>query len=136
MADRAWLPALLVGLTLGRHHFVDFAALAFDNVQHARRALFYVAGGVVSAGLYGLVWLLTPWKPAHTRIAVALVCAWGILEESQVAICRVGLGLNQPAPTVHQWRGLCDQLSGVPISTMSLVIPVVIVYWISGRKTW
>lgn len=132
--DRAWLPALLVGLTLGRHHVVDFAALAFDNAQHARRALFYAAGGVVSASLYGLVWLLTPWRPAQARVGVALVCAWGILEESQVTICRIGLGLNQPAPPIHQWRGLCDQLSGVPISTMSLVLPVVIVYWLAGRK--
>lgn len=132
--DRTWIPAVLVGLTIGRHHAVDVLALAFDNVMHARRALFYAAGGIVSASLYGLVWLLTPWRPAHTRIAVSLVCAWGILEESQVTICRVGLGLGQPAPPVDMWRGLCDQLSGTPVSTMTLVLPVVIVYALATMR--
>jgi len=133
MIDRSWLPWLLIVLTLGRHHAVDVAALAFDNVAHARRALFYAAGGVVSASLYGIVWLLTPWRPTHRRIAVALVCAWGILEESQVTICRIGLGLSRPAPTLDPWRGLCDQLSGTPVSTMTLVLPVVIVYVLATK---
>lgn len=133
MTDRAWLYWLLFGLTLGRHYVIDVAALAFDGTQYARKALFYASGGAVAASLYGLVWLLTPWRPAHTRIAVALVCLWGILEESQLTICRIGRGINQPVAVDH-WRGLCDQLSGVPISTMSLVLPVVIVYWLANKQ--
>jgi len=132
--QREWLPWLLFGLTLGRHHGVDVVATLFDEPLFARRALFYAAGGIVGAALYALVWLLTPWRPAETRIAVALVCCWGIMEESQTAICRIGLGLGQPAPDGAMWRGLCDQLAGVPVSTMTLVLPVLIAYGLAQRR--
>jgi hypothetical protein len=132
--SRQWLPFVLFGLTLGRHNVVDFLALLFDNAQFARRALFYAAAGIVGASLYSIVWLLTPWRPAETRIAVALVCCWGILEEAQTTVCRIGLGLSRPAPELDPWRGICDQLSGLPISTMTLAIPVCIVYWLAHNK--
>lgn len=130
---RAWLPFALFGLTLGRHQLVDVVAQLFDNQGFARRALFYAAGAIVAGALYGLVWLLTPWHPAGVRVAVALVCCWGILEEGQTAVCRIGLGLGRPAPDVDPWRGLCDTLSGIPISTMTLAVPVCIVYWLANN---
>lgn len=131
---RAWLPWVLLGVTLGRHQLVDVVAMAFENRMFARRALFYVAGSIGLMVLYALVWVLVPWRPSSVRIAVALVCCWGMLEEGQTAVCRIGLGLNQPAPEVSMWRGICDHLSGLPISTMTLAIPVCIVYWLANNK--
>lgn len=125
-----WLPWALFGLTTGRHNVADLLARLFPDPAFARKSLFYAAAGIVGVGLYSIVWLLTPWRPAQTRVAVALVCSWGILEEAQTTVCRVGLGLGHPAPELDPWRGICDQLSGIPIGTMTLAIPVCIIYWL------
>lgn len=135
MNERApsWIPALLFGLTFGRHHCVDWLAQFFADPACARRALFYVAGGIVACALYALIIRLTPWRPHSVRIGVALVCWWGMLEEAQTVICRVGLGLGAPAPIDHPWRNVCDQLAGIPISTITLAIPACIICWLANN---
>lgn len=133
---KAWFAAALFALTLGRHYGVDLLASMYADPLAVRRALFYVMGSVVATALYATVWLLTPWRPAETRIAVALVCWWGILEEGQCVVCRIAAGIDQPVRP-EMWRGICDQLSGVPISTMTLALPVFIAYGIAtnfGRR--
>lgn len=119
---------------LGRYSAVDWIARLSPDPAFSRKALFYVAGGIVGACMFALVWMLTPWRPVERRIAVALVCCWGMLEESQTAICRIGLGLSTPAPPLDHWRGICDHLSGLPISTMTLAIPVCIAYWLANNR--
>lgn len=126
-------PAILFYLTLSRNNLVDIAAQWFDNPLVARRALFYIAGSVLLCWLYAMVWLNTPWRPAGRRIAIALVCCWGILEEGQCAVCRIATGIDQPAKA-EMWRGICDQLSSIPASTITLAIPVVIAYWLANKR--
>lgn len=129
---------MLYGLTLYRHHIGDLLARFFDDTIVARKALFYCAAGVVGSVLYAIIWKLTPWKPAEIRVAVALVCSWGMLEESETTICRVSLGLGHPPPALPMGTGLCDALTNIPITTMQLVLPTVIVYYLTNVwvATW
>lgn len=125
-----WLAPLLVVLTAGRHQFVDLLAATYDDPDRARRALFYAAGGVVSAALYAVVWHLCPRRPVVMSLAVGMACLWGILEETQVAVCRFAAGIDKPV-TVPMWRGICDSLTGAPLSTVVLALPVCIAYLIA-----
>ena len=127
-----WLPMILLALTAARHQLVDVLAQLCPDPQFARRALFYAFGGIVAAGLYAVVWALLPRRPWAP--AAALACLWGILEESQVAVCRFAAGISRPV-SAPMWRGICDSMAGVPMSTVTLAIPVFVAYWWANQGT-
>lgn len=127
-----WLPWLVVVMVLSRHQLVDVAAAAFDDTDRARRALFYALGGLDLAIAYALVWFLAPVKSAALRIGTALACLWGIVEEAQVFVCRIAAGIDRPVQA-PMWRGICDSAS-FPMSTLTLMLPVGIVYWLTTRE--
>lgn len=119
--------------TLGRHYLPDVVAwFAYSNSLRASKALFYVAGGLVGVLLYGTIWHLLPPQPKVLHDSIAMVCAWGMLEEGMVAGCRVAQGIERQ-PVSQLWRGLCDASTGLPVSTITLVIPVLIVLWWLGK---
>ena len=132
MRDREpqqWLYWLLFALILFRHYVGDVLAymLTVDKIIF-RKAWFTFASGVAGIAQFMVAWKLTPWKPVQARIAVALVCCWGILEEGEVAVARLYVGLGNPTPVVPMGKGLLDVLTGLPMATMQLAIPCVIIY--------
>jgi hypothetical protein len=132
------LPYLLLTLVTVRHYGADFLALLYEHPEAARRALFYVLGGIEGAVLFAVVWSLCPRRPQWLRLSVAMTCAWGFLEESQVAVCRLARGIEQPA-SAPMWQGICDSFTGWPVTigTLLLVLVVAIMWrpeWTSRRK--
>lgn len=124
-----WLVWLLLMLTLGRHYGPDVLSHGYADPDRARRALFYVAGGFQGAALYVLLAFYLPRAPRWLWAAAVAVCAWGALEELQLAACRLAAGIEQ---RVHapMWRGLCDVSTGLPLSTLALMAPVFIALWL------
>lgn len=132
MIRYGWLPFALLGLTLLRHQLVDVIAETYEHPDIARRGLFYIASGLNLLALYAVVWRLMPTSQKWLHTAVGLVCAYGMLEESEVVICRMAKGLDTAA-IAPMWGGLCDQISGLPMSTVTLAIPVYIAYLLATQ---
>jgi hypothetical protein len=116
----------------GRHQLVDVIAQAFSDEDRARRALFYAMGGLDLALAYGLIWFLLPKAPAVIRLGAAAACAWGIVLEAEVFACRIAAGIDKPV-AAPMWRGICDGLTGLPLSTITLAIPALIAYWLATK---
>ncbi len=111
-ADAVRLPALLlvaVGLT---HYGYEFMADAMPGATPA--AVFYVLLGIEGTLLFtiGIAWA---WS--RGLLVIALICAWGAIEEAQTAVCRIGIGLAQQAQ-VDRFSGLC----GWPAYAVGVVI--------------
>lgn len=133
MKRASWLFWTVLGASLGRHCVVDVLAMFYADPERARRALFYVAGGLQAALLYALIWALMPRAPRVIYVSTALACAWGILEELQVAGCRLAAGIEARV-SAPMWRGLCDAATDLPISTITLAVPLVLVLWLYGTR--
>lgn len=118
------LPLLLLVVVVVRHYGADVLAQFYGDTDFARRALFYALGGIQGVVLYAVVWALTPFKPTYVRIGVSILCAWGMLEEAQVAVCRFAWGIERKTE-VSMWQGLCDSLSGWPVTMGTLLVVLV-----------
>lgn len=95
---------LLVGLTHGAYdHLAQFTG-------SKPWAVFYVLRGIEGAALFAIVSVLS-----RSRL-VAVVCAIGMVEESQTAICRVTKDMAHPA-FAPLYEGLC----GSPFYTIGLM---------------
>lgn len=131
---KPWAVWLLAATVFGRHYGVDWVALGYADPERARRVLFYIAGGLQGAVLFALLWWLLPrgW-PRVARAGGAVVCAWGAVEEGQVAWCRLALGV-EAAPAAPMWRGLCDVATGFPVSTLTLAAPLaLLLLWMTNK---
>lgn len=94
------LAVVLLVLVAGTHYGHAPLAALFDDPDAASRALFYAFRGVEGTALFALVGLLS------RHPAVWAVCLWGVFEESQTAICRIGAGIGSDAG-VDLFAGLC-----------------------------
>jgi hypothetical protein len=119
------LPFLLLITVAVRHAGADFLAQLYPDPLLARKAIFYVLGGMQGVLLYAVVWSLTPFKPHHVRIGVSLACTWGILEEFEVAACRIAHGIGSTA-SAPMWQGLCDSITGWPVTIITLVLVLIV----------
>ena len=117
------LASLLLLIVVVTHYGYEPIAGMYADPGHAARAIFYFLRGVEGTLLYCIIWAMTPWKPAHARLAVSVVCAWGALESAQTAICRAAIGFGSAAET-KPYAGLCDVVTGWPIymGTMFVVL--------------
>ena len=128
----SWLPWLLLVTISGRHQLVDVIAAQFADADQARRALFYAAGGLNLVVTYGLIWLLLPKASSVVRFGTAAACAWGMVLEMEVFACRIAAGIDRPV-SAPMWRGICDSLTGLPLSTITLAIPALLAYWLATK---
>lgn len=111
------LAALLLLLVAGCHYLYDPISALYPNPERAAKNLFYCFRGIEGAALFGVIAVL-----AKNRL-VMVICAWGMFEESQTAICSVtrGLGVKQ---NYAVFEGLC----GPGLYSIGLVIAAVIAY--------
>lgn len=115
------LASLLLALVVMTHYAPAILGSLYADAGAATRAWFYVLRGIEGAALFGLVWALAPRKPAHVRYGIALACAWGMLEESQTAVCRLAVGIERRV-TVPIFGGLCDVATGWPVVVITLLL--------------
>lgn len=119
------LASLLLVMVVGTHFTYELFAEHYENPQSAARAIFYVLRGIEGTLLYCIVWALTPFRPLRVRLPVSLICAWGALEESQTAVCRVAAGIDNH-PDTQRYHGLCDLVTGLPIYMLTLLIVLLV----------
>lgn len=110
--------ALLLVLVALTHYGVGWAAQLYPDPAAAERALFYAAQGLKGCALWVVVASLAP-RTARSAPIYA-VCAWGFVEDFEVAACRLAIGI-QNTPVLGEWRGLCDVVSGRSVYVAGLV---------------
>ena len=94
------LAAFLLLLVAGCHYGYDVLALNYADPVQAGKAWFYILRGIEGAALFGIIAALD----RHPLVFV--VCLFGMVEESQTAICRVARPIAE-APAVEAFTGLC-----------------------------
>lgn len=107
------LAALLLLTVAITHYGVDPLCALVPEWAHAAKALFYVFRGAEGAILFAVIGVLRPilWP----------VCAWGLVEEGETAVCRFAAGpLNVPPPAAP-WIGLCGEAVHLPIYMLGIV---------------
>ena len=119
--------ASLLFVSVGLTHFApDWIASLYGNAEQATKAWFYILRGLEGVVLFAVVGCLT------RSISVAVVCLWGLLEEAQTAVCRLGKPIAESPP--HElFTGLCGQPAYVSGLIAALVIGTAIGYEISRR---
>lgn len=127
------LASLLLVLVVVTHYAYEPMAGFYAEPRHAAQAIFYTLRGIEGTILYGIVWALTPYRPLHIRLAVSTVCAWGMLEEAQTAICMANIGFIKGVKT-QAYEGLCDMVTGVPIYMGTLLL-VLLIFALKYTKT-
>ena len=89
---------LLIVVALTHYGYQPIASLWPGDVAGA---VFYILRGLEGAVLFGLL-ILRPVKSWQ----LAIVAAWGFVEEAQTAVCRIGMGVMY-TPNVEPYQGLC-----------------------------
>jgi hypothetical protein len=96
------LAMLLLALVAGCHYLYDPLSLLYEKQAAAAPAIFYILRGIEGAALFAIIATL------RKSPMVLAVCAWGMYEESQTAICRLSRGIaNQPAYGIFE--GICGR---------------------------
>lgn len=124
------LAAGLLALVALVHYGLEPLSLLWSEPERVHRALFYIGQGAKGCALFITIALLAPRR--LSSMPLYAVCAWGLLEDSQVAVCRLALGVeNTPAPV--QWAGLCSELTSLPLYVVGLLVGLicacVVEYW-------
>jgi hypothetical protein len=130
------LAFLLFVLVIGTHYTYDLIAAYYTDPAYAAKALFYILRGFEGAILYLVVWSLSliVWARTNMRstgafcVPVSGACAWGALEEFQTAACRISIGV-EVHPITYPFKGLCDQVTGVPVYMVTLLVVVLVFVW-------
>ena len=94
------LAVFLLLLVAATHYGYDVLAMSYADPVQAGKAWFYILRGVEGAALFGIVAAMAK------RPAVFIVCLFGMVEESQTAICRASLPIAEQ-PAVAAFSGLC-----------------------------
>jgi len=113
------LAALLLLAIAVTHYGVDPLCAVVPGMEHGAKGLFYVFRGVEGTVLFAIIWLLRP--------ALWPVCIWGMLEESETAVCRLAAGPLGTAPPAVPWSGLCGELTHVPVYMLGIVYAALLV---------
>lgn len=126
----------IAALLLFARHYAGDIFLAAD--LRARQWLEYVMSGVTIVAalalVAGLAWLSPARKPG--RYALLWVCLFGIVEESQVAVCGAVSYLQSVDPEPAAWVGLCGSLlNDSPIGGLTFAsLIVAVVAWIERNR--
>jgi len=117
------LAALLLCLVALVHYGLGFLAQMWPDAAQAHRALFYIGQGAKGA----ILWVVVAWLAPRGRRwwAVASVCAWGFVEDTQVAACRLARGIENVPTHKATLLGLCDELTGFPFVFVGVVLCMV-----------
>jgi hypothetical protein len=107
------LASLLLLAVAVTHYGVDPLCALVPGLAHAAKGLFYVFRGIEGAILFGIIGVIRPilWP----------VCAWGLVEEGETAVCRFAAGPLGMSPTVTPWAGLCSEATHLPIYMLGIV---------------
>lgn len=116
------LPSLLLVLVVITHYSYALIAGFYPDVLAASKSWHSVLRAVEAAVLYFAVWALVPSKPAVTRYAAGLACAWGAFESMQIAACRLAFPMDRPPPDAGAYAGLCDKLTGLPVYMATIMV--------------
>lgn len=116
------LAAFLLLLVVGCHYGYDVLAMSYADPAQAGKAWFYILRGVEGAALFGVIAALA------RHPIVFLVCLFGMVEESQTAICRAARPIAE-APAVEAFTGLC----GSPWSLAWMFAVVALAAWIMDK---
>ncbi len=87
------------------HYGTIILSLTYGNPIAAQKALFYIAQAIKGCFLWLAIASLLP--PRAFSIPMWAVCAWGIFEDSQAAVCRMARDIDT-VPVVGPWAGLCE----------------------------
>jgi hypothetical protein len=107
----------------GTHYAPRPLSLLWDNPPAVEWALFYVAQGIKGCVLYTVIMLLLPRK--LYALPMWAVCSWGMLEDAQVAACRLARGVGTQV-SVQGFQGLCDALLGLPAYGIGMALAVLV----------
>jgi hypothetical protein len=119
------LALILFFAVLMTHYGYDPIATAWPEQALAAQNLFYVMRGLEGVSLFMAVIALIP-QDAH---AALIVSCWGLVEEGETAVCGLAQGIGNE-PVAGPWRGLCDEVTGLPVYALSLAaVLAVVIHW-------
>lgn len=118
---------ILFATVLATHYGYDPLASFWPDPAQAAQAWFYILRGVAGVVVFMAVIALLPQsKEAHLALAVS---CWGIVEEGETTVCGLAQGIGN-VPIAGPWRGLCDELTGMPVYALSLAaVLAVVIHW-------
>ena len=119
--------ALLIGV-FARHGAANWLA---EGSSLSSAAWFYILGGVWEATLCGLIlWAIMGYRWTLWRGLASAGCLIGMMEGSQLAVCRLGITDIKAVPT---GVNLCDYWSGFPVGAVAFSLYLLIICWHFGR---
>lgn len=86
-------------------------------------AWMYVMSGAEAWALWVVVAALASFAklPEHAMTTIRCVCSWGAFEAMQRPVCRLAYPMNTPPPMPPSGQNLCDVVTGLPMSWVSVV---------------
>lgn len=127
------LAAALLAAVAVVHYGLGPVSSLWPDPDAAHRALFYIGQGLKGCLLWACVAALVPRRMVSAPVFA--VCGWGFFEDAQVAICRAAVGIDS-IPSPGPWRGVCDDLTGLPLYLVGLSIGLVVAAILEhGSKT-
>jgi len=128
------LPSILLFCVAFTHMSYDLIGGYYENPVRAAAAWHHVLRAFPEATLlYLIVWVLLPWEPIVSRLAGSAICAWGALENFQIAACRLQYPMGQPPPKTELYTGLCDLVTGWPIYMLTIASVLLVVCFAKSR---
>lgn len=116
------------------HYGTEPLASFYADPIKAHKALFYIAQGLKGVVLWAVVWWLLA-KFKKLTACGATVCMWGILEDGQVAVCRMALGIES-YPIASPGKGLCSLVTGHPTFLFGVIVAILVAAIVDfGSKT-
>lgn len=133
------LAAILLLLVAVVHYSADLLAAGYPDPGSARKVISYLLRSIEGAIQYAVIavlalvvaWLVRAKEPGRLKGAapvvssvrlVVLVCCWGVVEQLQVGVCRLGFGISNRPPDGAPLTGLCDRLVGLPLYATGLAV--------------
>lgn len=120
----SWLAAVLLLVIAITHYGGEPLSLNYPAPDAAARAIYYISRSFEGATQYALILFLAIYgrvrfKRPRDALILVMVCFWGFVEQMEAGICRLAKGIeNTPRP--GSWRGLCDDLTGLPLYSIGL----------------
>ena len=100
------LAAILLLVVALVHYGYDLIAIGYENATQAAKAWFYILRGAEGAVLFAVIAALAHQRWGRRSWVVALPCIWGMAEEAQTSICRLGKPTTE-SPRNELFSGLC-----------------------------
>jgi hypothetical protein len=128
------MPALLLILAAAAHLLPEHLATWAGGTQ---AAWYYATSGAEAAALWALAFAAAPAvcaAPRATVIAARAVCVWGFFESVQRSACRLALPMDRPPPKMLPGQNICEVVTDLPLSLLSLAAALTLVVVSSMAK--